>query len=177
MHIAKKTLGNLPKVAEDPDKMIMMDYVQDVLKGAKKPEAFNRHFPDMYNTAVDNGDGDRMRIKSNINRAITRLEAKPAMRQMFELAHKNAWTNFLGRKHQLYDNLFEMALNEDNSVRDRISASKTMLDHMPKFEEDKTITVEVKDTREDFVKGLRDMQLALHKQANKDIEDAEVIDA
>jgi hypothetical protein len=47
---------------------------------------------------------------------------------------------------------------------------------MPKFEEDKTIVIEVKDGKAEFLQGLREMQIALHKQANKDVIEVDSTD-
>ena len=173
MNITKKVLKSLPKVAGKEDEMLQMEYVHSVLGGKTKEQALMEHFPELYADAIERADGSEKLKVANVKRAINTLERKNTVKQMYSLAHKHAWTNFLDKKHKLYDNLYDMAMDENNAVRDRISSSKTLLDHMPKFEEDKTITVEVKDSRQDFVDKLREMQLALHKQANKDVIDVE----
>ena len=169
MNITKKVLKSLPKVAGKEEEMLQMEYVHSVLGGKTKEEALMEHFPELYAEAIENANGSEKLKLGNVKRKINYIERKNTVKQMYALAHKHAWTNFLDKKHKLYENLYEMAMDDMNSVRDRISSSKTLLDHMPKFEEDKTITVEVKDSRQDFVDRLRDMQLALHKQANKDV--------
>ena len=173
MRLNKAQLKKLPKITgQDADRQ--MDYVHSVLSGKEKFDALKEHFPEMYELAVERANGNERVLKANITSQVNILERKNNVKKMYEVAHKNAWTNFVAKKHKLYENLYGMAMDENNSVRDRASCSKTLLDHMPKFEEDKTITVEVKDNRQDFIAGLRDMQIALHKQANKEAIDVEI---
>ena len=174
MKITKHVLKKLPKVVGDEERMQQMEYVHSVIGGKDKFDAFKTHFPDDYKKAVDDAGGKDNLIKAKVRSAIGTLERKVSVKQMYELAHKHAWTEFLAKKHRLYENLYGMAMDEENSVRDRIASSKTLLDHMPKFEEDKTIKVEINDGKKTFMEELRAMQIELHKQANKNIE--EVID-
>ncbi len=171
--IDKGTLKTLPKVIGDEAES-QMEYVQSVLAGKEKDVALKAHFPELHALAIERSAGNEQVVKANITAQINKLERKAAVKKMYEVAHKHAWTNFVVKKHKLYENLYKMAMDEDNSVRDRQSCTKTMLDHMPKFEEDKTLVVEVKDGKEEFLKGLREMQLSLHKQANKELIDVEV---
>lgn len=176
MKISKHVLKKLPKVVGKEEEMEQMEYVHSVLGGMTKEDALKEHFPEKYKLAVERAGGTQKMINANVKSQITLLERKNTVKQMYEIAHKHAWTNFLDKKHKLYENLYGMAMDEDVSVRDRISSSKTLLDHMPKFEEDKTITVEVKDGKQEFVDKLREMQIALHKQANKDVIDVTIED-
>ena len=72
---------------------------------------------------------------------------------------------FLEKKHKLYENLYGLALDDSVIPRDRIAASKVMLEHMPTFQEDINVKVEVKQTKEDFVNQLKDMQRKLQSTA------------
>ena len=107
--------------------------------------------------------------------AFARIRTK-ICKELYEQSHKNWWIAFLEKKHKLYENLYGLALNEDVIPRDRIAASKVMLEHMPQFQEDINVKVEVKQSKEDFVENLRAMQIALHKQANSEIPEAEVVE-
>ena len=179
MNITNSVLKKLPKVVGKDDEMKQMEYVHSVLGGMDKKDALMQHFPDLYDIAITRAKGNQKVVMANIKSQINILERKNTVKQMYALAHKHAWTNFLDKKHKLYENLYEMAMDEDNSVRDRTATSKVLLDHMPKFEEDKTIVVEIKDGKQEFTDKLREMQLALHKQANKEvieIDDEDVID-
>lgn len=176
MKIANHVLKKLPKVVGSEDEMNQMEYVHSVLGGKTKVEALKIHFPELHKLAIERANGNSKMINANIKSQISNLERKNAIKKMYEVAHKHAWTNFLDKKHKLYENLYGMAMDEENSVRDRISSSKTLLDHMPKFEEDKTIIIEHKDGKAEFIEGLRAMQIALHNEANKDAIDVEVDD-
>ena len=173
--LTKSQLKDLPKVVGD-DAERQMEYVQSVLAGTDKHEALKQHFPDLYDLAIKRSAGNQQVVKANITSQINNLERRSVVKKMYEVAHKHAWTNFVAKKHKLYENLYSMSIDENNSVRDRITSTKVLLDHMPKFEEDKTIVVEVKDGKAEFLQGLREMQIALHKQANKDVIEVDATD-
>ena len=175
MVLSKDALRKLPKVV-GTEAENQMEYVQAVLGGKEKPIALRIYFPELYALAIKKAGNKNSLIPNYVNAQVSWLERKAAVKRMYEVAHKHAWTNFVVKKHKLYENLYEMAMDEDNSVRDRQSCSKTLLDHMPKFEEDKTIVLEVKDNKDEFVKNLRSMQLALLSQANKDVIEVELDD-
>ena len=176
MKISNALLKKLPKTTGHDETAMQMEYVKSVLAGKSKNEAFREHFPDKYDEAIDKANGDKKFTQTCISLAISRMDNRSAVKQMYALANKHQWTNFLVKKNIIMNNSFDMATNEDNSIRDRISASKLWLENVPKFEEDKTIVVEVKDGKQEFIDKLREMQIALHKQANKDAIDTEVID-
>ena len=175
MRLTKAALKGLPKViGEEADNQ--MEYVQSVLKGMEKRDALKLHFPDLYQLAIDRANGNDRMINANITSQIGTLERKNTVKKMYEVAHKGAWTNFVAKKFKLYENLNDMAVDDENSVRDRISATKVLLDHMPKFEEDKTIEIVVKDNANEFVENLRKMQVELEKQSKVAVIDVEVED-
>lgn len=176
MHIDKHIAKKLPKVVENEEDKKYAEYVLDVLSGMKKGEALKTHFPEKYRVAIERADGNTKLHASNIKKQINQVERTKVCKKLYEEAHKNWWILFLEKKHKLYENLYGIALDDGVIPRDRIAASKVMLEHMPEFQEDINVKVEVKDNKQEFVNKLRDMQLALHKTANSDIEDAEVIE-
>ena len=179
MHISKHVLKKLPKI-EDPETSVYMDYVQGVLGGTPKGEVLKEVFPEEYEKAIERAGGNPKVIGANIKKAINGIERRKAVKEMFTIAQKHAWVTFLEKKNKLYENLYTMALNEDNLVRDRINSSKVMLEHMPSFQEDINVRVEVKQSKEDFVTNLRNMQLQLFRLANNkedlDAMEAEIIE-
>lgn len=166
MKINKSVLKNLPRADSKDEEMRQMDYVHDILAGRTKEDSLRINFPTLHKLAIERANGNKNLISANIKKQIHFLEKRVSVKEMYAIAHKHSWTNFLAKKHKLYENLYVMATDEENSVKDRISSSKTLLEYMPKFEEDKTLVIEVKDGKEEFVQRLRDMQLALFKQAN-----------
>jgi hypothetical protein len=173
--LTKSELAKLPKVVGDESER-QMEYVQAILGGTEKPEALKQYFPELYELAIERANGNPNVINANVTAQINKLERRSVVKKMYEVAHKSAWTNFVAKKHKLYNNLFSMATNEDNSVRDRASCTKILLDHMPRFEEDKSIADEVRDGKREFIGELRKMQIALHKQANKDVIEIDAIE-
>ena len=175
MRISKHVLKSLPKVVGKDAEMQQMEYVHSVLGGDSKAEALKLHFPDIYDLAMERSVNNPKTREGHIKTAIAVLERKNTVKQMYALAHKHAWTNFLVKKVKLLDNLYDMAMDDNNSVKERTSSSNTWLSHMPKFEEDKTIVVELKDGKKNFVDRLHAMKLSLHRTANEEL-DENVID-
>jgi len=174
--IEKHVQKQLAKVVDDPEKGKYAEYVLLVLGGSKKGDALKEVFPDRHARALERAGGNTRVVGANIRKEIMQIERTKICKQLFEQSHKTWWIQFLDKKHKLYENLYGMAIDDNVIPRDRIAASKVMLEHMPQFQEDINVKVEVKQTKEDFVGQLREMQLALHKQANSQIEEAEVID-
>ena len=175
MHISKHAIKALPKVSEE-NTILYMDYVQAVLTGKKKKDIFKELFPEEYKIAVDRADGNTRVVNANVKKAINALERRKDVKEMFATAHKHAWIGFLEKKNKLFENLYGMALDDNVIPRDRINASKVMLEHMPQFQEDINIKVEVKQTKEDFVMQLKEMQRSLQKTATQDAIEVEVND-
>lgn len=175
MKINKKVLQKLPKVTGN-EEMRQMEYVHSVIGGETKEEALKLHFPELVEDAIERAKGNQRIYNANIKKAINTLERRVTVKKMYEVAHKHAWTDFLDKKHKILSNLYDMAMDEDNSVKEREACSKTFLTNMPKFEEDKTLTIEVKDGKQEFLDRLKAMQNALHKQANENVIEAEIDD-
>ena len=176
MHIDKKVLKGLAKVAEDPEKKLYAEYVMLVLAGEKKSQALKAIFPERYNSAVERANGNQMVVNANVTKAVRHLERGKLVQELYAQSHKHWWIEFIGKKHKLYENLYGMALDEGVIPRDRIAASKVMLEHMPAFQEDIKVVHEVKEDKAAFVNKLREMQLALHKQANAEEIEAVIVE-
>jgi hypothetical protein len=166
-------MKDLQKISEDPEKQVYADYVLMVLSGTKKSEALKACFPERYDAAVERAAGNQQVVNANVTKAVRQLERAQVVQELYEKSHKTWWIEFLEKKHRIYENLYSLALDENVNARERVSASKVMLEHMPTFQEDIHVKVEVKQTKEDFVEKLREMQLKLHNQANKKIEDVQ----
>lgn len=174
MMIEKHVQKKLQKVVEDPEKGKYAEYVLLVLGGKKKGEALQEVFPERHAKAIERAAGNTKVHGANIKKEISQVERTKVCKELYEQAHKTWWIQFLEKKNKLYENLYDMALDTGIHARDRVSATKTMLEHMPSFKEDINIKVEVKQSKEDFVSQLREMQIALHKQANSEVIDVEL---
>ena len=174
MMIEKHVRKELSRVVEDPDKGRYAEYVLLVLGGKKKGEALQQVFPERHARAVERTGGNPKVLGANIKKEIRYIESTKICKELYEQSHKTWWIQFLEKKNKLYENLYDIALNEGIIPRDRIAASKVMLEHMPSFKEDINVKVEVKQSKEDFVSQLREMQIALHKQANSEVIDVEL---
>ena len=107
---AEQRAQYLEQVAAQKDADRQMEYVQSVLKGVEKPEALKTHFPELYELALERAKGNDRVVKANITSQINTLERKAGVKKMYEVAHKHAWTNFVAKKHKLYENLYDMAI-------------------------------------------------------------------
>lgn len=169
-HVQKK----LSKVVEDPEKGKYAEYVLLVLGGSKKGEALKQVFPDRHKKALERATGNDRLFAAEVKKEINYIERNKVCKELYEQAHKTWWIQFLEKKNKLYENLYDIALDTRIHARERVAASKVMLEHMPSFKEDINVKVEVKQSKEDFVAQLREMQLALHKQANSEVIDVQV---
>ena len=177
MHIDKKVLKELPKVVTNDNERQYAEYVMLVLSGMEKKDAFKEVFPDRYKIAVERAGGNQRVVGANVKKGWMQVERTNVCKKLYETAHKTWWVSFLDKKNKLYENLYDMAIDSDIQPRDRIHASKVMLEHMPTFKEDINVKVEVKQTKEDFVNHLREIQLSLQKTAVEDeITDIEVVE-
>ena len=176
MNIDKHVQKKLTKVMEDPDKKKYAEYVLLVLGGSPKGKAIKEVWPDRYQRAIDRANGNNNLIPANIRKEVTYIERTKICQELYEQSHKSWWINFLEKKNKLYENLYDMALDTDINPRERVSASKVMLEHMPSFQEDINVKVEIKQSKEDFVTQLKDMQRKLQKTAVEDMVVIEVTD-
>jgi hypothetical protein len=174
MMIEKHVQKKLSKVVEDPEKGKYAEYVLLVLGGSRKGEALKQVFPERHMKAIQRASGNTQLHAAELTKEIRHVERSKICKELYEQSHKTWWIQFLEKKNRLYENLYDMALDKAINPRERVSASKVMLEHMPSFQEDINIKVEVKQSKEDFVSQLREMQIALHKQANKDAIDVEL---
>ena len=173
MLIEKHIQRQLSKVVEDPAKGKYAEYVMLVLGGKKKGEALKEVFPERHARAMERASGNPNVVGANIRKEIRHVESTKICKELYEQSHKTWWIQFLEKKNKLYENLYDMALDKGINPRERVAASKVMLEHMPSFKEDINVKVEVKQSKEDFVSQLREMQIALHKQANSEVIDVE----
>lgn len=175
MHISKHVQKDLSKIVEDPEKGKYAEYVMLVLSGKTKGEALKEVFPEKHALAIERANGNPRLHASNVKKQIMHIERTKVCKELYAQAHKTWWVEFLEKKHALYENLYDMALDKGVIPRDRIAASKVMLEHMPSFQEDINVKVEVKQSKEDFVQQLRDMQVKLQKQAlEQEVIDVEI---
>ena len=175
MMIQKHVQKKLSKIVEDPEKGKYAEYVLLVLGGMKKGEALKQVFPERHAKAIGRASGNTQLHAAEIKKEIRHIERTNVCKELYEQAHKTWWIQFLEKKNKLYENLYDMALDKSINPRERVSASKVMLEHMPSFQEDINVKVEVKQSKEDFVSQLREMQIKLQKQAlNEEAIDVEI---
>jgi len=165
--LEKHVQRQLTKVVEDPEKGKYAEYVLLVLGGTKKGDALKEVFPERYAIAIERASGNPKLHAGNIRKEVQLVERTKVCKELYEQSHKTWWIQFLEKKNNLYENLYGMAMDTSVIPRDRIAASKVLFEHMPVFEEEKKIQVEVKITKDEFAEKLREKQLELHRVANK----------
>ena len=165
MHLSKHVQKELSKIVEDPEKGKYAEYVLLVLGGKTKSQALKDVFPERYMKAIERASGNTKLHSAELMKEVRHIERTKVCKELYEQAHKTWWIQFLEKKNKLYENLFDMAMDTSINPRERVSASKVMLEHMPSFQEDINVKVEVTQSKEDFIQQLRDMQIQLQKQA------------
>ena len=176
MQIDKKVLKELPKVVTNDTEKQYAEYVMLVLSGVSKHDAFKEVFPERYKLAIERASGNNRVVSANVKKGWMQVERSNTCKKLYETAHKTWWIGFLDKKNKLYENLYDMALDTEINPRERITASKVMLENMPKFKEDINVNVEVKQSKEDFIMQLKEIQKSLHKTATQDVIEVEVND-
>jgi hypothetical protein len=167
MHVDKMTLKKLSKVSLDEDRDRYRQYVELIFKGETKIDAMKEVFPDRYLKVKDKGN-------MAIGREVGLLERNNIVQDMYAVVHKTWWKDFIVKKQDMFSNLYDLAMDKENSPRDRINASKTLLQHIPEAPTEININ-SVVEHKISFEDKLKNMQRQLYKAANN-IEEVEVIE-
>ena len=170
-NLSKSDMKHLPKVNGNDFKEKCAYYTELIFTRVSKPEAFKTAFPDKYEKVLANTKDDRF-IKANIAKAINQVEQTEFMQECFYAANKHWWMKFLGKKQEIFENVYEMAMDKEASARDRLSASKIFLDHVPDAPKETNINVKVEVGSNEFKDMLLEKKQALMSAAN-DIIDVE----
>jgi len=177
MKIENHIIRKLDKIVGDEDKMKVAEYIQLVLGRKSKPLAYSIVYPKEYKKAIQDASGNKRVIDANITKAVNKLERSKVCRELYAVAHKHFYIQFISKKLDCYETLYEMGNNEENSVRDRTNAIKVLLDKLPQQTEqiDVNVTVDTKElTFEEKLKAMQSKLLSQSKVKDEDIIEVEV---
>lgn len=170
-------MKNLPNANGDEFKESCAYYTELVFTKMSKENAFKAAFPDKYKQAVDRAGGNDRVVNANIKKAINSVEGSKFMKDCFYAANKHWWMKFLGKKQDVFEKLYEDAMDDELAARDRHNASKIFLAHIPDAPKEDKVTVEVKVGSDEFKNMLMDKKRQLMNAANEDIIEVETEDA
>jgi hypothetical protein len=114
-------------------------------------------------------------INANVTKEINKLERNKFVQECFYSANKHWWIKFLGKKQDIYEKLYETALDDNERTSDRLNASKIFLSYIPDAPKDDKITIEVKVGSTEFKDMLLEKKRELYNAANsEDIIEGEI---
>ncbi|MGA1047512.1 MAG: hypothetical protein ACO3UU_05850, partial [Minisyncoccia bacterium] len=157
---------DVSRLANDANRDKYKEYVEMIFRGVSKEDAYKECFPAEWIEIKD-------KSKNIITKTINKVDNSKIVQDMYSLVHKHWWKDFIVKKQDIFSNLYGMAMNEDIAPRDRISASKTLLQHIPEAPTEININ-SVVEHKISFEDKLKDMQRKLYKTANN--IDEEIID-
>lgn len=177
MGLTKADMAILPKSPMGNEtKELFSEYVELVMERVPKSTILKTLFPDRYQRAVDRASGKQSVIEANVRKEINQIERAKYVQSLFEAADKHWWIQFLDKKQDLYEGLFEIAKDKGEQTKDRISASKTLLHYMPSaIREQKVEHTHKLEGEESFKDRLSTMKKELHSAANSDAIEVEVV--
>lgn len=175
MFLSKAVLNELPSVFKDDKNLDYGEYVELVFSGIGKEEAFKRVFPERYRNAIKEAGNNEKLVNSKIWKHIGIIERTNVVKSAYEVAHQTWWTKFITKKQTLLENLYDIAVDANESTKDRINASRTALQYMPNMEQTLTVKIE-DDSKNEWLNRLAERKRELFKLANdKDVVDVEVV--
>jgi len=105
-----------------------------------------------------------------------RIEKGSFVQECFAVANKHWWTKFITKKQDIYENLYNTAMDTNEKTADRLNASKIFLANVPDApKEEVKVNVEVKVGSDEFKKMLDKKKRDLHTAANGDVVEGEVV--
>lgn len=175
-NLTKSDMKNLPSVNGDEYKEQCAYYTELVFTKMNKIEAFKKAFPDRYKDALDKTGGNPSVVNANIAKEINKIERSKFVQECFYSANKHWWMKFLGKKQDIYEKLYDTAMDDEESTQNRLNASKIFLQFIPDAPKEDKVIVEVKVGSDEFKDMLLEKKRALYNAANNtdDIIDGEI---
>ena len=164
-------MKNLPSINGDEYKEQCAYYTELVFTKMNKVEAFKKAFPDRYKEALDKTGGNPSVVNANITKEINKIERSKFVQECFYSANKHWWMKFLGKKHDIFEKLYNDAMDDNLEVKDRHSASKIFLGYVPDAPKEDKVTVEIKVGSDEFKDMLAQKKRQLYMVANDSSED------
>ena len=153
-------------------KQHVADYVELVMNRTSKAKALEEVYPERYKRALDRSPTEQVK-RANIQKEINQIERSKYAQELFSAADKMWWVKFLEKKHDVYGVLYDIATSDEEETKDRISASKALLQYMPSAPKEDKLEITHKVQGDDFKQRLNEMKKQIHNTANN----SEAIDA
>ena len=175
--LTKADIAMLPKSPVGSEtKEKFAEYVQMVMNRVNKKEIIKIVFPERYERAVERASGKQSVIDANLTKEVNQIDRSVYVQELYASANKHWWITFLDKKQDLYENLYNISMDTGEETRDRISASRTLLQFLPEAPREDKLEITHKVQGEDFKSKLLEMKRELHSAANNSAIDVDVID-
>lgn len=167
--------SGLPKIPTKANEKSAIEYVSLVYDGMDKVQAYKTVFPDRHKRYSDKAKRDRRDVRATLMFHITQYESGKYVSSLYEVGSENYFTKFVDKKTRLLNKMYDVGMDEEESMRNRLVASKIFLSSIPEAKKDIKVNVEV-DVKNEFAMKLANRQKQLYNIANNenDILDAEV---
>jgi hypothetical protein len=167
--------NGVPNIPTRTDQKKAVEYVGLVYTGIDKVNAYKEVFPERYKKIYDRARADRRDVRATCMYHINQYENGKYVSSLYNVANKNYYAQFVDKRTNLLNELYDIAMDKEGEMKNRLIASKTFLSSIP--EPDKVVKHEVEvDVKDTFRAKLAERQKALYSIANKeeDILDVEV---
>lgn len=172
MALTKQDLKNLPKSNGDPRREQGRLYTELVFTGLSRRKAFEEVFPEKVEALK--AKYEEKWYPREVARMVHRIERGSFVQECFTVANKDWWTKFITKKQDIYENLYNTAMDTNEKTADRLNASKIFLTNVPDApKEEVKVNVEIKVGSDEFKKMLDKKKRDLHSAANGDVIDVE----
>lgn len=163
----------VPDFPVKQDTKLAVEYVGLVYSGVDKVEAYKQVFPDRYERVKKRALANRRDIRATMIHHIGQYEDGKYVKQLYSVGSQNYFTQFIDKRTRMLEELFNIGMNPEEDMKQRLTASKIFLSSIPMPEQKVTHMVEV-DVTVDFRNKLAERQKMLYSIANNE---EEILDA
>lgn len=165
----------LPQLPANDRERLAVEYITMIYEGSDKHTAFKTVFPTRYNRIYNRAKETGHDPRRAVGLDIARFEGGVFVQKLYKLSREHYWTHFIDKRTKLLNNLADEATDQTLDIKDRHSAAKIFLTHVPEVAKEEKVVHEhkiVEDTK--FMEQLQARKLALRSAAEKDVIDVEL---
>jgi hypothetical protein len=168
-------LDSLPSLPTKESDKLAVQYVQMVYEGYSKQEAYKAVFPERYQKLKDKCEQYKRSFKVTLTNYICRYEDGKYVSSLYAMGAEQYYKQFIDKRTKLLNKLYDIAMDDEEKMSNRLVASKTFLGSIPEPKKEVVHKVEV-DVKDEFRRKLEEKQSQLYNVANKeDIEEAIIV--
>lgn len=163
-----------PKMPSKLEDAKAVEYVTLIYGGTDKVEAYKQVFPERYERIKQKAIADKRDVRKTAMYNIQVYESGKYVSSLLTIGSEHYFAQFIDKKTRLLNKMYDIAMDDNELMKNRLSASKIFLTTIPMPEQKITHKVEI-DVADSFKAKLAERQKALYSIANEEaIIDAEV---